>query len=152
MTVQTNLEIKLAGVKQLDELASMFDAYRVWYGKESNLPAGRYFLFERTINHESVAYIAYEQEKPVGFVQLYPCFSSININAQWVLNDLFVIPEARQKGVGKALMQACIKLAQERGDLGLVLETGKNNTHAKALYEKLGFKLDTEFDRYTLTL
>lgn len=150
MVISTQWEIIQAHVEHLDDVAPLFDAYRVWYGCEGNLPAGRYFLFERTINHESVIYVAYEGKKALGFAQLYPSFSSLSMNTQWILNDLYVVEEARKKGVAKALIERCRTLAADRGDKGLVLETAKTNKNAKALYESLGFKLNTEFDQYFL--
>ncbi len=60
----------------------------------------------------------------------------------WILNDLFVAPEGRRQGVGRALMDRARRLAVETGARGLVLETEADNQTAKGLYEELGWSLD----------
>ena len=56
----------------------------------------------------------------MGFVQLYPLFSSTARRPRrlWLLNDLYVAPEARQGGVGRALMRRARRLAEETGAAG----------------------------------
>lgn len=150
MVVAQQTEIKLAGVKELDDLTPLFDAYRVFYKQPSNLPAANHFLFERIINHEFVIYIAYQDGIAAGFVQLYPTFSSVAMNQQWVLNDLYVKPEYRRQRIAEKLITAAIHLVKERGDRGLTLETAVDNTTAQALYNKMGFKAETNFKQYYL--
>lgn len=88
----------------------------------------------------------------LGFVQLYPSFSSVSMKRLWVLNDLFVVPGARRRGAAEALMARARRLALETGAEGLVLETAVDNKKAQRLYEKLGWKRDREFYRYNLDL
>jgi ribosomal protein S18 acetylase RimI-like enzyme len=66
----------------------------------------------------------------------------------WILNDLFVAPEHRRRGVAHALMSAAEKLAMDDGSKGLALSTAKTNAVAKALYESRGWKQDVTFDHY----
>jgi GNAT superfamily N-acetyltransferase len=70
----------------------------------------------------------------------------------YILNDLFVIPEARQAGTGTALLHAAADYAQRTGALRLVLSTQITNIAAQSLYEKLGWKRDVEFCTYQLSL
>ena len=68
---------KQATINNLEELAPLFDAYRQFYDKKSDIKAAEKFLEARIVNDESVIYLAFnEDEKAVGFVQLYPSFSS----------------------------------------------------------------------------
>jgi len=52
---------------------------------------------------------------------------------------LAVVPPARGKGLGRALLQAAIARAQEQGAHAMFLEVGSDNPHALALYAGLGF-------------
>jgi GNAT superfamily N-acetyltransferase len=61
----------------------------------------------------------------------------------WILNDLFVTPEARKIGVGRCLMNAAADFAAENGAKRLVLATAVDNTPAQSLYEKLGWVRDS---------
>jgi GNAT superfamily N-acetyltransferase len=81
----------------LDDLALLFDAYRVFYKKESDLSAAQVFLRERLTKNQSVVFMVYDGSRAVGFTQLYPLFSSVNMAAVWLLNDLFVDPTYRGK-------------------------------------------------------
>jgi ribosomal protein S18 acetylase RimI-like enzyme len=70
----------------------------------------------------------------------------------WILNDLFVIPAARRRGVGRLLLDAAADLGRGAGACRVVLSTAKDNATAKALYEQAGYQLDATFDHYELPL
>ncbi|WP_394331184.1 GNAT family N-acetyltransferase [Chryseobacterium luteum] len=63
-----------AAIEDLDQLADLFDQYRVFYHKESDIPAAGNFLRERLENKDSEIFVAEEDGKLIGFVQLYPLF------------------------------------------------------------------------------
>jgi ribosomal protein S18 acetylase RimI-like enzyme len=142
------MSIKKTTIEDLNSLTELFDSYRVFYQQESNLEGAKSFLKERLINEESVIFIAYDEHNPVGFVQLYPTFSSVSMKKSWVLNDLFVNASARKRGFGEKLIQKAIGFAQETGAKGLSLETGQDNAAAQRLYEKIGFKKETNYFYY----
>ncbi|HEY9744592.1 MAG TPA: GNAT family N-acetyltransferase [Oculatellaceae cyanobacterium] len=146
----SSFHIIQADVEHLDDAAILFDQYRQFYGQSSNLPAAKHFLFERTINKESVIYLAIDSSRgqAVGFMQLYPSFSSVSLESLWILNDLYVAPSARRRGIGRALMQTALNLAKQRGDKGICLSTTVSNTTAQRLYESMGFQQDREFLTY----
>lgn len=140
--------IQKATINELDSLTELFDLYRVFYEQASNLEGARKFLNERITNDESVVFIAYDGNNSLGFVQLYPSFSSVSMIQSWVLNDLYVIEPARGKGVGEKLMKKAIDFAKETGAKGVFLETGKENITAQRLYEKVGFKRESNYFYY----
>lgn len=123
------------------QLVPLFDAYRIFYGLPSDPEAAGKFLRERISNGDSVIYLAIddEQDKTLGFAQLYPVFSSLSMQRLWILNDLFVQPHARKQGVATGLIDQCRRLAQETGAKGLQLETATDNFTAQRLYEQTGF-------------
>jgi GNAT superfamily N-acetyltransferase len=141
-----------AGPEDLDEIAPLFDAYRVFYEQGSDPERARLFLDERLTRGESVIFLARRSGAGVGFVQMYPSFSSVWTNRVWILNDLFVDASARRSGVAEALLEHAADWARKQGALGLVLETADDNEPASALYEKLGWVLQTEYKNYQLEL
>lgn len=147
-------EILRAGKKHLDLLVPLFDAYRQFYGQPSDQESARIYLSERLGKEESVVFLALRKNEPdataLGFIQLYPSFSSISMKPLWILNDLYVAPHARGQGTGKALMEQARRLAVETGAEGLVLETAIDNHVAQRLYEQLGYQRDVSFYRYSL--
>lgn len=146
--------IREAGAADVDLLAPLFDAYRQFYERPSDLTLSREFLAGRLRNGESVVFLAEEDGACLGFVQLYPLFSSTALSPRrlWLLNDLFVAPTARGRGVGRELMQRARRLAEDSGACGLELATARTNVNAQALYESLGYHRDDEFFRYELVL
>jgi ribosomal protein S18 acetylase RimI-like enzyme len=55
------------------------------------------------------------------------------------LEELYVVPDRRGQGIGRALMDAAIELAREEGAAGMSLGTGEDDVAARGLYESLGF-------------
>jgi ribosomal protein S18 acetylase RimI-like enzyme len=146
------VEIVRATPADVGDVAPLFDAYRQFYKKPSNEEAARRFLFARLSKGESVLFLARHVNEAVGFVHLYPVFSSTNLTRQWILNDLYVTAEARKHGVGHALMERSRQFAEATQADGLMLETATDNHAAQRLYQRLGWKRDEDFYRYFLAL
>lgn len=146
--------VRQAGPSDADIVAPLFDAYRQFYEQPSDPALARRFIAERLERAESVVFLAESEGRAVGFVQLYPLFSSTAAQPRrlWLLNDLFVAPEARGTGVGRALLARARRLAEETGAAGLELLTARGNTTAQRLYESVGYRRDDEFLRYELGL
>ena len=142
------IQIKRAHQGHLNELVHLFDAYRIFYNKESNLEGAKHFLSERMQQKESIIFVALMEEKLVGFTQLYPLFSSTNMMPIWLLNDLFVAKEHRGKQISKGLIKAAQEHCKITKANGISLETEKNNIPGNALYPKMGFTLDQEHNFY----
>jgi len=64
------MTIREAILTDLSELVELFDAYRVWYRKESDKASAASFLEARIKNNESIIFIAEEKDKQVGFTQI----------------------------------------------------------------------------------
>lgn len=143
-----------ATLDDLDDLATLFDAYRVFYRQPSDPVRARAFIGERLRRDDSVIFIARDPASAValGFTQLYPAFSSVSARRIWILNDLFVAPDVRQRGVARALMERARSLAAETGALRLILETAEGNRPAQALYEALGYVRQSGTRHYALEL
>ncbi|SCZ30715.1 MULTISPECIES: GNAT family N-acetyltransferase [Pseudomonas] len=142
-----------ATTTHLDAVAKLFDAYRGFYGQPSNLEQSRAFIAERMAGNESAIFLVEDESgEALGFVQLYPTFSSIDAHRTWLLSDLFTTPAARGRGVGRLLMNTVRDFAVETGAKGLVLETATDNFSAQGLYESLGWVRDTGYYTYTLDL
>ena len=137
-----NTTISRAGPADLDALATLFDAYRTFYGQTPDLPLARQWLRERLRFGESVVLVAKRGGTVVGFVQLYPMFSSVRTSRTWILNDLYVAAGARRRGVARALLDASAAFARGDGAAGISLETTQDNAAARALYRAAGWNED----------
>ncbi|MFC4528332.1 GNAT family N-acetyltransferase [Dyella halodurans] len=147
-----SFKVRQATIHDLDIVAPLFDAYRQFYGKPADLELARRFLHDRCQHHESVLFLALdEQGQGMGFTQLYPLFSSVRAERTYLLNDLFVAPQARRHGVAAALLHEAADFARAIGAVGMSLSTAHANLPAQRLYESLGWKLDEHFREYNLT-
>lgn len=146
------VEIRRVTPSDVDAIAPLFDAYRQFYGRPSDVFLARRFLADRLTNEESVVLAAWDGATACGFTQLYPLFSSLRCRPVWILSDLFVASTARRGGVGRRLMEAAHAFARTQGAAAIELDTAHTNTAAQALYESLGYQHDLEFRHYALTL
>lgn len=144
--------VRHATIHDLEPLVLLFDGYRQFQGCASDLRAAREFLLARFDNKESTVFIAHEDERAIGFTQLYPSFSSISLARIFILNDLFVHEQARRKGVASALMSAAVLFATAVGANRLSLSTAITNDAARALYRSVGWKRDDQFLVYDFSI
>ena len=138
-------------IQDLPQLALLFDQYRVFYHKESDIPAAESFLKERIEKADSEIFVAEREGDLVGFVQLYPLFSSTRMKRYWLLNDLFVNENYRGKGFSKELIEETKELAKSTDACGVLLETGKSNDVGNKLYPSCGFEIYDEVNFYEWT-
>lgn len=141
------IDIQTASLEDLDLLVPLFDNYRVFYEQQSNHDAARQFLTNRISKNESHIMLAVEDQKGVGFTQLYPLFSSVSMQRMHVLNDLYVLPDCRGKGIATLLLNSAKEFALKNESKGLALETNKTNP-AQELYERLGWVKDEDYLHY----
>ena len=139
------LDIKKVGKDDVSMVAILFDAYRVFYKQSSNLQAAFDFLEQRVDKNESTIFMATLQGEAVGFIQLYPIFSSVSLKPAWLLNDLFVAENARRQGVAEALLQQAKQFALETKAAYVMLQTSEDNYKAQSVYEKNGWIKLTDF-------
>jgi ribosomal protein S18 acetylase RimI-like enzyme len=144
------MTVSKATIHDIDPLSMLFNEYRIFYKKESDLQNISAFLSERLNNNDSVIFVAKSANNNfMGFVQLYPLFSSTRMKRLWLLNDLYVNPTFRGQKVSVMLIDRAKQLALETNSAGLMLETAKSNTAGNNLYRKTDFILDTEHNYYS---
>ena len=96
-----------------------------------------------------LAYWGRERE-PVGYMILVDLYSSFEARPTLYLEDLFVLPEYRGRGIGKVMMQRCIDLAWKRGCGRMEWTCLDWNIKAQKLYHKLGARRLSEWYLYRL--
>jgi len=136
-----------AHIEHLDQIVSLFDAYRVFYRKPSDKDTAKQFLFERLKNKESIIFLALVNDEAVGFTQLYPSFSSVSMQPVYILNDLYVTKKYRKQGIGVALLKKAKQLCRSNNFKGLGLQTETTNP-AQYLYESLGWEKDPDLQYF----
>ncbi len=144
------IRIIQASKENLEEIVPLFDQYRLFYKQDSDLQSAKVFLTDRINKNESVIFLAYFKDDPVGFTQLFPMFSSVSMQLSYVLNDLYVTASYRNKQIGEALLNKAKEFCIANHAKGLALETGIHNP-AQKLYEKLNWVKDVAGFHYFWT-
>ncbi|MEJ5994010.1 GNAT family N-acetyltransferase [Pedobacter sp. Du54] len=154
--IVSNITLKQINLAEADLVVGLFNQYRIFYKQFSDLGMAKAFIEERLGNHESIIFIAMNTEqKPIGFTQLYPKYSSARMTKNWILNDLFVDVNYRKQGVGEMLIRKAMDFAKIQGSTFVQLETAVDNYTAQSLYETIGFQKqeeDKEFFLYKVSL
>ena len=84
-----------------------------------------------------------EDSNPVGFATVYWTWQTLDATRIGVMNDLYTVPEARGRGVGRQLIEHCRGLCRKRGAHKLCWETAPDNHTAQRLYDSTGAESST---------
>jgi GNAT superfamily N-acetyltransferase len=102
----------------------------------------RRFLVDVANSGYSFLFVVAAGDRTVGFIsgelrQGSPTF----LPRTWAsVDDVFVEPEYRNRGMGRALLQSVRDWAQERGADGISLQVAAANARGRKFYEDLGFR------------
>ncbi|MGX9135110.1 N-acetyltransferase family protein [Rummeliibacillus sp. JY-2-4R] len=146
------MEIYKATIEDLEGVSKLFNLYRIFYQQTSDLEGAKTYIKHRLENNDSVIFVVKDQNEYAGFTQLYPTFSSISMKKAWVLNDMYIDPGFRKRGLGEMLLNKAKNYAIETGAKSIILETAPDNHDAQRLYEKNGYERDSQFYHYELSL
>jgi ribosomal protein S18 acetylase RimI-like enzyme len=89
---------------------------------------------------EAIVLLAGDGPDGVLVLRLRPALWSDGLDAY--VEELYVAPQARRHGLGRALLEAAMEAARERGAVYIDLYTGEDDRPARALYERMGFRYD----------
>ena len=84
------------------------------------------------------AIVAQWQDKIVGFALFFPNYSTFLTKPGIYLEDLFVLPDYRRQGIGKAMLTFVARLAVEKGAGRLEWSVLDWNSSAIAFYQNMG--------------
>jgi GNAT superfamily N-acetyltransferase len=97
------------------------------------------------------AVLAEEDGQAIGFALFYHNFSTFLARPGMYLEDLFLLPDHRGRGVGRALLAHLARIAVERGCGRLEWAVLNWNQAAVRFYERLGARPNSEWTVYRLT-
>ena len=143
------IEIRQARTDEIEEMLPMIRAYCEFYETEPN-EQGIRTMFETLITDpgQGVVFIARADGKAVGFATLDWKWSSLKGARIGYLEDLFVDPGTRGKGIADALIEVCATRCRELGMPALEWMTAPDNHRAQKVYNRTGAESDTyvEYD------
>jgi ribosomal protein S18 acetylase RimI-like enzyme len=84
------------------------------------------------------ALIAEQDGQPVGYALFYPAYDTDHAARGFYLQDLYVVPEARRQGVGRALMAAVARACEADGGCYVFWNALPENRAGLAFYHAIG--------------
>ena len=133
------LEVSEVGERDLADLLPLMVAYCEFYGAAPG--ADSLLALSRTVLGDTERHglqLLARRGKALGFATLYWTWSTLRAARIAVMNDIYVVPEARGEGVGAALIEACRERCRERGMSRLEWRTAPSNVQAQRLYDRVG--------------
>jgi len=146
------VEIIKAEKKHIKDVSILFNLYRQFYKYKEDIKNSEYYIRSKIINNESIIFIATNNEKVFGFVQLYENFDSLNLNKKLILYDLYILSKYRNLGIGRKLMNKSKDFAINNNFQRIELSTATDNSNAQKLYESLDYIRDKEYYNYDLEI
>jgi ribosomal protein S18 acetylase RimI-like enzyme len=130
--------IRRAGLDDADAIGRLLHAFNREYDEPTPEPAQLAERF-RMLLDEGLTSVLLAGDAPDGLAVLRFRPSIWSTALECYLAELYVVPERRGQGLGRALMETAIELARERGADHMDLGTSEDDVAARALYESLGF-------------
>jgi len=133
------MKIETVTAENLAEVLPLVAAYQQFYeatpDEERNRRHFGRFLEDHT---QGILFLARGPDgAPWGMATLYFTNSSVRACVQCLMNDLYVVPQSRGQGVGRALIEHCREYARQRGYDAIVWTTAMSNATAQRLYDSL---------------
>ena len=131
--------VRLAGASDVPAVAALMCEFRDWWGYEEPSDSEMAARVRRLVENGGAEFLLAGEREPAGVCQLRYRFGLWLGTPDCFLEDLFVREEDRGRGLGRALAEAAIARARERGCRRIELDVNDANPAALALYEALGF-------------
>jgi len=137
------LKVWRADTAEAEDVARLIAEFGKWWGKNVVPEAEVRASVERIMGGDDGEYLLGAVDgAPVGVCQLRFRWSVWKSAEDCWLEDLFVREEARRSGLGRALVEAALERARERGCKRIELDVNEDNSAARALYEACGFQTE----------
>jgi GNAT superfamily N-acetyltransferase len=153
MNIQSSFEIRPARVEDVPVILGLIRELATYERAPDEVTATEEQLVDVLFGEKPVAEVllAFEGKSPVGFAVFFHNFSTWLGRPGLYLEDLFVKPEKRGKGYGRALLVDLAKIARDRGCGRMEWAVLNWNDPAIQFYRKLGAKPLDEWTVFRLT-
>jgi ribosomal protein S18 acetylase RimI-like enzyme len=129
--------IRVAGLEDVDHIGRLLHAFNTEYDDPTPSPAQLAERFRTLLDLDTSVLLGGEGPDAIAVLRFRPSIWSEALECY--LAELYVVPPLRGRGIGRALLEAAIEHARERGADHMDLGTSEDDVAARALYESLGF-------------
>lgn len=134
------MKINTVTAANFETVLPLIADYQRFYGAEPDEARNRaHFSRFLTDNREGILFVAKNEiGEALGFATIYFTFSSVRARRECLMNDLYVVPETRGQGIGRALIAHCAAYAKFQGFASIHWRTAPTNHTAQRLYNSTG--------------
>jgi GNAT superfamily N-acetyltransferase len=124
---------------ELADAAAVLDQYRRHYGEDVTAGQALPWLTEHASSGILTVFVAHIGGALAGIATTVAVPASLRLRCAWQLRDLYVVPEFRRRGTGRALVSAVSAAAAAAGAIRVSVQTEPDNSPALRLYAASGF-------------
>jgi GNAT superfamily N-acetyltransferase len=134
------IEVGPVQEEEFDTLLPLIAAYQSFYEVDEIDNERNRFFFRRFLAPSADGELLAARDETgliLGYACLYWHFSSLRAVETVLMNDLFVAPDSRGRGIGRTLIEASREVARRRGAAWLEWATAPDNHTAQRLYDSM---------------
>ncbi|HEV2789683.1 MAG TPA: GNAT family N-acetyltransferase [Solirubrobacterales bacterium] len=132
------IQVRRAGVEDAPAIARLLHDFNLEFEEPSPGVEALTATCRRLLEADEITVLlAGDGSDGLALLRFRPALWTEGLEAY--LQELYVVPGLRGRGIGRALLEAAIELSREKGAAGIDLNTGETDTAARDLYESMGF-------------
>ena len=133
------MQIETMTAQTFERVLPLIAAYQRFYKAEPDAARNRAHFGRLLDDHTAgIQFVALDEAgQALGFATIYFSLGSVTPGVACLMNDLFVVPEARGQGIGRALILHCLSYAKAHGFPKMHWQTALDNHTAQRLYDSL---------------
>jgi GNAT superfamily N-acetyltransferase len=133
------MQIETVTAQTFERVLPLIAGYQRFYKAEPDAARNRAHFGRLLDDHAAgIQFVALDDAgQALGFATLYFPLGSVTPGVACLMNDLFVVPEARGQGIGRALILHCLSYAKAHGFPKIHWQTALDNHTAQRLYDSL---------------
>ena len=133
------MQIETVTAQTFERVLPLIASYQRFYKAEPDEARNRVHFGRLLDDYDAgIQFVALDEAgQALGFATLYFPLGSVAPGVACLMNDLFVVPETRGQGIGRALILHCLSYAKAHGFPNMHWQTALDNHTAQRLYDSL---------------
>jgi ribosomal protein S18 acetylase RimI-like enzyme len=137
---QSEIHVRQATAEDAGEIARLLHDFNLEYSEPTPEPATLTATVRHLLEDSEIVVLLAGTSRPPDGLSLFRFRPALWADGpETYLQELYVVPHLRGRGIGRCLLEATIDFARAAGAAGIDLNTGETDAAARNLYESMGF-------------